>query len=244
MMLRHFANLSVDGASGPKNSTSDKPSRKSKPPSKASSNSTPRSQSIEQSVSSTSSHRTHPVAAKPGRISHERSPDRPKKASDPVKEKQSRLQSRGLKQASDGASQPGSGYAGQGDGIALHTPPSGPGKAQEKGKGKARWPVGTTPFPSLWGFGRSAAMPAAHTQHMTLLQLLSCRQLESFKPHPTELGKPLSVAQITNSADFQYQMVQDKCGVWEDFSISEMLNKFPFLNKAVPVPEELGTQTQ
>lgn len=111
-----------------------------------------------------------------------------------------------------------------------------------KGKGRALELIGTTPFPLAWGFGRAQRRaPGSPVHQRTLLQLLSCRKLEQFKPHEYYATKmPLSAVNVTRSHDFPFGDVRGKCQHWSDFTFENMLARFPFLNRTVEVPQELG----
>jgi hypothetical protein len=74
----------------------------------------------------------------------------------------------------------------------------------------------------------------------TLLELLSCRQQESFTPPPQLMESSVYVRDITTSPEYPYEDVDVKCKVWSNFSFEDMLTKFQFLKKTVEVPEDLG----
>ena len=125
-------------------------------------------------------------------------------------------------------------------GSGMATP--GPGKPfNGKGKGKVPEPINTKSFPLSWGFGRKQKVaPAPPLRELTLLELLSCRKHELFTPHQGEMEKRLTTASLTTHDHFPCEDVSGKCKVWSEFNFDGMLEKFPFLNQTVPVPNELG----
>ena len=94
----------------------------------------------------------------------------------------------------------GSTVTGSGTGPA-GTPSSNKGKSSAGSDNKK-------PLPLAWGFDRRQGKPPTSlVQDITLLKLLSCRELEVFQPHASETGKPLSRATIITSPDFSYEDV-------------------------------------
>jgi hypothetical protein len=149
----------------------------------------------------------------------------------------------GVKKHAD--KQPKSGQAPHAGASGSTVTGSGTGPAGTPSSDKGKGPAGSDnkkPLPLAWGFGRRQRKPpTSPVQDITLLELLSCRELELFQPHASETGKPLSRATITTSPDFSYEDVINNYQVWSDFTFQNMLTEFPFLNHNVEVPEELGT---
>lgn len=116
---------------------------------------------------------------------------------------------------------------------------------QGKGKGKAPESndsdKNSKSFPPAWGFGRSKReAPEAVVSMMTLLELLSCRKHELFTPHVSHTTNTLNHSSVTRSRVYSYEDVMGKCESWPDFNFQNMVQNFAFLNKQVPVPQELG----
>lgn len=150
---------------------------------------------------------------------------------------------RGNKKHSAASTQAASGQEFPDDGF--NTSMSAPGAGypfKDKGKGKALEPIDTKSFPPAWGFGRAQkqAPGGPPVTQMTLLELLSCRKHELFRPHQSDVEKRLTLASVTTHNQFPYEDVSGKCRNWSDFTFQNMLTQFQFLNRTVSVPGELG----
>jgi hypothetical protein len=117
---------------------------------------------------------------------------------------------------------------------------------QWKGKGKestqSSHQKSIPPFPSnKVGFGRpSGKADPLPPDHMSLLQLLSCRELEKLHPHSTQRGKKVEYKNVTKSKNYPITDVLDNCKPWKNFTFERMLEDFPLLFQDVPRPDELG----
>lgn len=59
----------------------------------------------------------------------------------------------------------------------------------------------------------------------TLLELLSCRQQESFTPPPQLMESSVYFRDITTSPQYPYEDVEGKCKVWSDFNFEKYAHK-------------------
>lgn len=113
------------------------------------------------------------------------------------------------------------------------------GEGLPKGKGSA-WLKGIRQFPGKWGFGRPSSLTPIPRTDITLLQLLSCRELEHLRPHPTQQNKRVYVSKLTSSTNYGTKDVRGKCKYWPEFTFERMMDDFPILFDKVTRPDELG----
>lgn len=130
-----------------------------------------------------------------------------------------------------------------GSGGGLGVPPEASADRQWKGKGKeSNLQKGIPPFPSnKVGFGRPPGRADPRPpDEISLLQLLSCRELEKIYPHSTQQGKKVEFKNVTKSKNYPITDVRNRCRTWEQFTFQRMLEDFPLLLQHVPRPDELG----
>lgn len=125
-------------------------------------------------------------------------------------------------------------------GLSVHSSVStSGGQGTHKGKGSA-WLKGIRQFPAKWGFGRPPSLTLMTRTDTTLLQLLSCRELERMPPHTTQQNQRVNPASVTKSVDYKPEDVEGNCKHWPDFTFERMVDDFPILYNTVLMPDELG----